>query len=94
MSSLKTEFAQMFAFIDEGKVAIFYSPKFREFSIRLRNGHAMQNIQYCPWSGKKLPRSVSKEYFDILEKMNVEPFEHDKIPLEMKSEDWWIKRNL
>jgi len=55
--------------IEEKKVAIFYNPIFREFSIGLGlyPGHK-QAIYACPWCGFEFPKSLIDKYFEILQK--------------------------
>ena len=71
--------------------ALIYIPKFREYGIRVLNGgSAFQEIQFCPWCGKKLPPSLRDEWFSRLEKLNLEP-DDPKVPKELLSDAWWKK---
>ncbi|CAG8836896.1 1952_t:CDS:1, partial [Racocetra persica] len=47
-----------------------YIPQFREYFIDIKDeyGGAVLLISYCPWCGKKLPKGLREEFFDILEK--------------------------
>ncbi len=85
-------------FLNEGKVQISYSPERRRYSILLYS-NARQLIYYCPWCGKKFPKDLSKEWFEILEKeYGIEcPFDEEerhKIPKEFQTDKWWKKRGL
>nr|WP_253307484.1 hypothetical protein [Rickettsia endosymbiont of Ceutorhynchus assimilis] len=55
-------------------------------------------IQYCPWCGTKLPKELSDEWYDILEKeYNItDPIgeERSKVPAEFWTGEWWKKRGL
>jgi hypothetical protein len=85
--------------INDPRVFINYSPKYREYSISTISKHVMRLISNCPWCGIKLLRSVRNEWFDILEKeyqlddpWNVE--QEKLIPKEFKTDEWWKKRRL
>lgn len=94
-SALKDQYPELFARVEGVEYPLVYVPKFREFGIDvLDGGTSFLVINYCPWTGKKLPASVRDKWFDILWdelKMDVDD---DGIPQEMFSEEWWIKRNL
>lgn len=80
---------KMVFFLDEGKVQIRYLPRFREHGIRLRSG-AIQLICFCPWCGRRLPKSLRERYCDLLNQMGIEDiFYLRKIPSEFKSDEWW-----
>jgi len=84
-------------FLKEGKVLIDYSPRFREYSIKLKSGRAIQNIYYCPWCGDELPKSLGDEWFDELEALGFDdPFEQSdsdpNFPKEYLTDEWWKKR--
>lgn len=51
--------------------------KFREYGITYGGGGS-------PWCGGKLPPSLWKAWFDVLDRIGLEP--EDDIPLEMQSE--------
>ena len=90
---------EMTFFLEENKVAVNYSVKDREYSINLKNSHAIQLIKYCPWCGAKLPKELSDEWFKILEKeygieCPLSNEEKHKIPKEFKTDEWWKKRGL
>lgn len=85
--------AEMNKHITKGEVAIRYIPKFREYGISvLDSGSSKQDIYYCPWCGKKLPKSLRDKWFDIIEDMGLDP-ESPDIPEEYKSEKWWQTGN-
>ncbi len=97
---LEDEFPKFFSFLREGRVKVSYSPIFREFSIPLEDSIASQQMLYCPWSGKKFPESLRDAYFDILEeeyKFTEPTMDHiwdKRVPVDMLSETWWVKRGL
>ena len=94
-SILEQEFKEFFHLLDEGKLPINYSPRLREFSINLSRTSAVQLLNFCPWSGKKFPRSVRTEYCDILESRGIDPPIDSKLtPDDMRDESWWIERGL
>ena len=98
---MKTEHCceRMSFYLKEQKVDVYYSNRFREYSIGMKNGtSAVQTIHNCPWCGSKLPKSLSDEWFDILEneyKIDLSTgSEKHKIPLEFQTDEWWKKRGL
>ncbi len=66
--------------LKDERVAISYSPIFREYSIHVIDWlipkeeiqetkdliTARQCIDYCPWCGVKLPNDLRDQYFEIL----------------------------
>jgi len=94
----KTETAQhccaaMTMHLSDGDVAIDYFPRFREYSIRLRDRRrvAVQQIDFCPWCGVRLPDSLRDVWFDTLEAMGLKPelWGGDEIPSEFQDDTWW-----
>ena len=78
------------------RVGIDYYSVYREYYLDTTS-LLKQTINYCPFCGSKLPKGLSEEYFNILEKnykiYNIEENEKN-IPREFKSDQWWKKRNL
>ena len=73
-------------------VPIVYIPKFREFGIRiLDGGTSFLQLQFCPWSGTKLPESLRDRWFDALESLGIDPAS-DAVPPEFSDERWYEKR--
>ena len=75
-----------------------YNKKFREFYLPLKYKTSIQVIWFCPWCGKELPRSLSRDWFEILEKEYglEDPYHEDEhlVPEEFKSDEWWKKRDI
>ncbi|WCM86431.1 DUF6980 family protein [Acidovorax sp. NCPPB 3576] len=65
-----------------------FIPKFREYGINYVGGGSYQVIDFCPWCGKKLSSSLREVWFEVLDRIGLEP--EDDIPLEMQSEAWWV----
>lgn len=96
----------MTLFLEDPRVAIIYLPYFRKYIIPLlkKSTHLSYvregfSIDYCPWCAKKLPKSLTDEWFDILEKEynldNLWSKEQAKlVPEEFKTDEWWKKRGL
>ena len=82
---------QMHFFLDEKKVAVGYSPRCREYYIRLYTSGGVQLINYCPWCGFHLPASLSDLYCETLIKLGYEPFDDD-IPEKYKTDEWWREK--
>lgn len=93
-SVYEDEFPELFRFVREGKIEIYYSPNRRSFSIGGMEDGVRQEIYYCPWSGKKLPPSVSEEFCCKLEASGLSAFEPDTWPEDWKNENWWKKEGL
>jgi len=63
-----------------------------------------QALFYCPWCGKKLPETLGDEWEEILKKeynLTINNFfdkkgrwDELKIPEELRTDEWWKKRNL
>lgn len=77
---------------------VYYSSKFDEYGLPVydgENGSASSYviIQYCPWCGKKLPKSRRDEWFDCLISMGYEPMEDfDSIPEKYKTSAWYSSK--
>jgi len=96
-SALSFQFKEIFEDIGRANSSLVYVPEFREFGIAVLNGKgrsyqgAFNLISYCPFSGKRLPKSLRDMWFDELERLGVDPHE-DSIPDEFKDERWWTSR--
>jgi|APCry1669189034_1035192.scaffolds.fasta_scaffold127828_2 hypothetical protein len=83
---------------------VVYDYIWREYSVYFceekekRDRVMLSDIYYCPWCGATLPKQLSDEWFDILEKEYgiVDPSdkEREKVPPEFKTDEWWKKRGL
>jgi hypothetical protein len=91
-------------FLDENRVAIGYSKKFRGYYINLRSSSGCQDIYFCPWCGKDLPKILDDEYDQELSKatgiaidditLDTYSSSNPNLPLEFKTDEWWKKRGL
>lgn len=91
---LMKEFPELFERLDNCEGGLVYWPKYREIGIRvLDGGSAISTIDYCPWTGKKLPSSVRDQWFDIVWGLGLEPGDTG-VPEEMNSDAWWQARGL
>ena len=75
---------------------IYYSPRFREYGIPVRDGlggyaSSYIQIQYCPWCGKRLPKSKRDEWFDTLYSLGYDSPMEDDIPEEFMTSRWYEK---
>lgn len=68
-------------------VAILYHERFDEFSIK-RGKSDSYVIEYCPWCGKKLPKSKRAKWINAIEKMGLEPGSR-RIPKKYCSDKWY-----
>ena len=85
--------------LDDNTTQIKYNPIFRSYYIPLYKNAAKQLINFCPWCGTKLPRSLRMDWFEILEnEYKLDPYNDPKnvkdLPEEFKSDQWWKNRNL
>jgi len=85
----------MFNNIYSEDVVIVYIPRFREYGIRILDGGSSKiKIEYCPWCGKTLPKSLAEEWFAHLKKMGIEDSRSKHLPREYRSDAWWKKLEL
>jgi len=82
--------------ISDADSSIKYVAKFRELGLKiLDGGTSYQLINYCPWCGEKLPISLRDEWFDILDDdLELDDPDDPNIPLEMTTDEWWLKKGL
>lgn len=76
-----------------------YNSTIREYQLKSLEGPYICTIQFCPWCGTQLMKSLRNEWYDILEKeygldMPRIPKQEKKIPAEFKTDEWWKKRGL
>lgn len=66
-----------------------YDERYDEYSIIVRPGEVevLQKIDYCPWSGDKLPEGRRNQWFDELEAQGIDPMT-DPIPIEYQTDAW------
>ncbi|MEM1380416.1 MAG: hypothetical protein AAGH41_07320 [Pseudomonadota bacterium] len=93
-STLRHEFPELFRFVDDEKVAVHYTPKYRQFAIGLYTVPALQTISFCPFSGRELPRCLREDFMDRIEGLDLEPFETSTHPPAFHSEEWWVTEGL
>jgi hypothetical protein len=85
--------------INDPRVFIDYNKKTREYFIETVDKQIIRVIYRCPWCGKKLPKTLRKKWFLILEKEYgiddpLNKTQINLIPEEFKTDEWWIKRGL
>ena len=74
--------------IEDGLIA--YDERYDEYNIVLKSEDGidlLQKIDFCPWSGDKLPDSQRDKWFDELEEKGVDPM-NDDIPTYYQSAVW------
>lgn len=90
-------------FLHKEHIPLYYSPILREYVIDkvdiAESKEIEQNIFYCPWCAGKLPVSLRREFFNILEEeYDIEPhvdiLKNENLPEEFQSDAWWKKRGL
>ena len=86
--------------IQDERIPLKYSPVIRSYFLPfITMKGVVHPITHCPWCGKELPKSLRKEFFEILEQeygieANVDILKNQNIPEEFKSDAWWKKRGL
>lgn len=83
----------------ERNTSLTYYDRCREFGLMSVNSDgnfssSFDKIYYCPFTGKKLPKSLRNKLGNRLEKRDLEFFETETHPPEFRGEEWWIKRKL
>lgn len=84
----------------EHEQPILYDDRLREYSLKcILNGAGagvIQNIKYCPFCGKKLPKPLRTKWYNTLEKLGIDDPNEDeeKMPEEFKDATWWKNRGL
>lgn len=87
----RKNFPKLFQSIDNG-AAFRYIPKFREFGVVIDDGGtSVINLDFCPFTGSKLPSSLRNEWFDIAEGQGwlLDGPDSPDVPEEFKSDVWW-----
>ena len=87
---------KMIFFLNEKKVAIFYEPKFRTYYIELKHSSALQEIYFCPWCGKKLPKGLQDEWVNQLDNLGID-FDMDALedlPVKYQTDEWWLEQDV
>ena len=79
----------MRSMVPDESVPIAYSPRLREYHLRLVDQEAVQRIYYCPWCGSPLPKSLREEFFARLDAMGIDDWDDCRIPASMRSDEWW-----
>lgn len=82
--------------IHEKEKIISYIPEFREYAIKASKS-VIQQINYCPWCGKGLPKDLNDQFFDVTSKImgrQISLKDLEALPEEFHSDEWWKKRNL
>ncbi len=82
--------------IHEKERIVKYIPFTREYGVQAAD-HVIQMINFCPWCGERLPKSLRDEFFSALEKeYNIEADvgSLSNVPPEFRTDEWWKKRGL
>jgi hypothetical protein len=83
---------QMKMAVADPDIPIVYTPKFREYGVRvLDGGSSTLGFMFCPWCGQRLPESLRDVWFDELERRGIDPADGN-IPAEFSDETWYHMR--
>lgn len=79
------------------ELILYYDPVYREYEVRAKN-HAGFVLEFCPFCGKKLPKSLHRELDTALEQeygldMSL-GIKKKNMPAEFLTDEWWKKRRL
>jgi len=75
--------------IEEQDFPVVFIPKFREVGMEiLDGGDSLVLFTFCPWCGSTLPKSLRDEWFDELERRNIDPF-GTSVPNEFLGAEWY-----
>ena len=90
---------QMQFHIYEKEKIIYYGTNFREYAIKVtinknNDSFVLQDIKFCPFCGKKLPKDLRDEWFEELKKLDFDDPLQQNIPEEFKDDTWWKNRKL
>ena len=86
--------------IVDPRIPLDYSDSFREHYIEMEGGISSQNIRVCPWCGSILPTSLRSAWFAVIdqlglgEEVDILNTDDPRIPSEMQSDEWWLRRGL
>ncbi len=76
---------------------VMYKPRVREYLIS-HSEEVGTHMEYCPYCGKKMPKTLWNEWYSILKKEYgiIDPLvdDEDKVPKEFWTDEWWKKRGL
>ena len=73
---------------------IYYCQIVDEYGLIVHDGSASyKHILFCPFCGRKLPKSKRNLYAEILEKLGFSILDENR-PEEFKTDEWWKKRGL
>lgn len=79
-------------FVKKAEYPFTFNKKFREYGIKvIDGGNSIIKINYCPFTGKKLPSSLRDEWFNKLEVMGYDDPVFQDIPEEFNTELWWLE---
>lgn len=73
-----------------------YDVRFDEYNIVVRAGReveVLQKIDFCPWSGDRLPEGYRDQWFDELEAQGIDPL-NDTIPEDYQTSVWRDNKSI
>jgi 7,8-dihydroneopterin aldolase/epimerase/oxygenase len=72
---------------------LLYRPHLRELALEKSGSSVLQTLLFCPWCGKRLPRSLWAGWLARAEKHGYQGIESPKnlLPDELHSDAWWRK---
>ena len=95
-------------FVEDPKVPLMYSPRFRSWSLQLirippgkqvawrDTSVVLQNILFCPACGAELPSSLRLRYLADMEELGIESplLDLTQVPEAYRSDRWWREAGL
>lgn len=72
---------------------VLYNARFDEYGIIIHDGgNSYSVIQFCPWCGKKLPKSKRDLWFETLGTLGFDNPVIQKIPVEFETDEWYRRQ--
>lgn len=98
-SVLHADYTDVLARACDPQSSILYDPSIREFSMMENWGPAIITISYCPFTGKKLPESLSDTWSDTIDELlGTDDWSYDfareQLPEKYFTEQWWIEKKI
>lgn len=94
MTLMKHCCVEMKQALDDPDTPIYFLAKYREYAVAILDGGSSGlSMLFCPWCGIRLPGSLRSQWFEVMEKLDIDP-ETDKIPEKYTDERWYCGDSL
>ncbi len=73
---------------------VIYNPRFDEYGMIIHDGgNSYSILRYCPWCGKKFPRSKRDRWFEALKSEGYNDPLKQRIPSKFLTDEWYRSRS-